>query len=280
MIRCVAPLPGPVRRALAGGIKSISPKAWDTLFKFVPGGSRIGLPGDKAHKLADVLCEDENGFYRRLVTHWEKPDEIVTHGSERKGILWNPEITRQHPDFVNRMRYWDMLTYLPDDILTKVDRASMAVSLEARVPILDHRVVEFAWRLPQERMIREGKGKWILRQVLDRYVPKSLVERPKMGFGVPIDSWLRGPLKEWAGDLLSEETINRHGLVQPEIISKRWQSHLSEERNWQYPLWDILMLHAWMDGPGAVPGASVQIEAQGSSPSSISTPMSAKLATG
>jgi asparagine synthase (glutamine-hydrolysing) len=199
------------------------------------------------HKLAGVLgAQSPEALYLDLVSHWPKPSDVVTSGTETPTALTDPNRWARLPDFTQRMMYLDLVSYLPDDILTKVDRASMAVSLEARVPMLDHRVVEFAWRLPLEYKIKGNSGKHILRQVLYRHVPRALVERPKMGFGIPIDTWLRGPLRVWAEDLLDEGLLRRQGYLHPLPIREKWNEHLSGTRNWQYLLWDVLMFQAWL----------------------------------
>ncbi|WP_020592919.1 asparagine synthase (glutamine-hydrolyzing) [Kiloniella laminariae] len=237
--------PRAVRNIEAGIIRSLSPTAWDQLSKVLPENHRPTLFGDKLYKLANVLTGEKDDFYRSLISHWHEPDELVIGGKEPKGLVWDIAVQTKIPNFIDRMQYLDTMTYLPDDILTKVDRASMAVSLEARVPLLDHRVVDFAWRLPRHMKIRNGQGKWLLRQVLYKYVPKEMVERPKMGFGVPIDAWLRGPLREWAEELLSPAALQNTGLLESAPIQQKWHEHLSGRRNWQYLLWDVLMLQAW-----------------------------------
>jgi asparagine synthase (glutamine-hydrolysing) len=185
-------------------------------------------------------------MYRRLISQWPDPECLMAGTREPAG--WSARIAGfESLDTVSQLRLLDMMTYLVDDILTKVDRASMAVSLEVRVPLLDHRVVEYGWRLPADRLIGNGKGKLPLRSVLYKYVPPQLVERPKMGFGVPIGDWLRGPLKGWADELLSPERLSRDGLFDPALARARWAEHLSGRRNWQYALWTLLQFQAWRE---------------------------------
>jgi asparagine synthase (glutamine-hydrolysing) len=246
LMRSFWSLPGYLRRSLAHLIHAIPVQHWNKIIHRLGASENARLPGEKMHKLADVLLETKEGFYPRLVTHWPASDEVAKVVNSDDHVLWSSshEVTE---NFVDRMQFVDTLTYLPDDILTKVDRASMAVSLEARVPIIDHRVVEFAWTLPHHLKLRHRKSKWILRQLLYRYVPENLIDRPKTGFGIPIDQWLRGPLREWAENLLGEEMINKYGLLNSVPVRIRWQEHLSGHRNLQYPLWDILMLQAWCE---------------------------------
>lgn len=238
-------LPAPVRAALSKGMLAVPPSAWDGMSRAIPSGMRPRLMGDKVHKLAKVVAEDEIGAYRKLISQCDEAWTLVPGAYEPQGHLFDPALRTRFADGISWMQYLDTLTYLPDDILTKVDRASMAVSLEARVPILDHRVIEFAWSLPQHFKIRNGTTKWILREVLYKHVPRKLVERPKMGFGVPIESWLRGPLREWAEELLAQDALGSSGLLTPAPIREKWQEHLSGRRNWQHFLWNVLMFQAW-----------------------------------
>lgn len=245
--RNVSLMPRPLRHGLAQMLRAVSPDHWSSLFGLVPAGLRPQQAGDKLHKLASVLAMDDPGaLYRRLVTHWE-PDSIMPGVAEPKGPLWDEGIAKDFPGLLERMQFLDLVTYLPDDILTKVDRASMAVALEARVPLIDHRVVEFSWRIPRDSLIRNGVTKWPLRQVLYRHVPRELVERPKMGFGIPLGEWLRGPLRDWAENLLSETRLREAGLLDVKQVRRAWAEHLSGQRNWQYLLWDVLMLEAWRE---------------------------------
>jgi len=198
--------------------------------------------------LSEVLSyRHSDDLYRRVISQWKNPTAVVFGANEPLTALTDPDQHPQLHELAQRMMFFDLVSYLPDDILTKVDRASMGVSLEARVPLLDHRVVEFAWRLPLSHKIKNGQGKWILRQLLYRYVPQELVERPKKGFGVPIDIWLRGPLREWAESLLDEHRLREEGYLDPVPIRKKWHEHLAGKKYRHYYLWDVLMFQSWLE---------------------------------
>lgn len=246
-------IPLGMRWIIRESVTAIPNGIWNAVGKAIPPRHRPPQFGDKIHKAARAITLDSpEEIYRRLISHWHEPNDLVVDGVEPKGLLWDTSLKHQIPDFFSRMQYIDTLTYLPDDILTKVDRASMAVSLESRVPLLDHRVVEFARRLPHRFKERDGRNKWLLRKMLGRYVPHRLMDRPKMGFGVPIDHWLRGPLVDWAESLLSVEALKRHGLLQPAPIRAAWTAHCSGNTNLQYPLWNVLMLQDWLNREAAI----------------------------
>jgi asparagine synthase (glutamine-hydrolysing) len=245
-------VPLPMRRLAARGITGVSVDAWSAmagrLAPFLPASMRFPNAGDKLHKGAHVLASARlHDLYLGLVSHWDDPAALVIGATEPSTLLRGNTPALSGLDGIEQMMALDLLTYLPDDILVKVDRAAMRVSLETRVPFLDHRVVEFAWCLPQSMKLRDGASKWALRQVLHRYVPKALFERPKMGFGVPIGDWLRGPLRDWSESLLDEARLRREGFFDPVALRKKWHEHLSGQRNWQYHLWDVLMFQSWIE---------------------------------
>lgn len=245
-------VPSIVRSAAARTLTGLPVSAWNRLLTPVQGllsgklaGSNLG---DKIHKGAALL--DSNSpmeLYRRMVSSWVDPSAVVIGGVEPCSALTESIWTPDTGNFLDYMMELDMLTYLPDDILCKVDRAAMGVSLETRVPMLDHRVVEFAWTLPQDYKVRNGVGKWPLRELLYRHVPRALIERSKMGFGIPLDVWLRGPLRIWAEELLSEARLLREGYFHPAPIRKKWAEHLGGQRNWAHYMWPVLMFQAWLD---------------------------------
>lgn len=258
-------IPASIRNASAGILTGISPDAWDKILAPVqarlPSRWAVANVGDKLHKGASAMRADSTAdLYRRLVSVWDDPTLVVKgiegqRVREPMTVLSNPEDQAHGKDFVQQMMELDMLSYLPDDILCKVDRAAMGASLETRVPFLDHRLVEFAWHLPLQHKLRQGVGKWPLRQVLYRHVPNELIERPKVGFGIPLHDWLRGPLRNWAESLLSHHRLEREGFFHPAPIRQKWEEHVSGRRNWAESLWTILMFQAWLDHEKATPCA-------------------------
>jgi asparagine synthase (glutamine-hydrolysing) len=249
----LAALPMPLRRTVAKLIRVVSPPTWSTATrwpsKLLPSRMRLSNVGDKLHKFADtvLVARDLAEMYSALVSHWEDPASIVVGANGTSALTPWSSLPSEMRDPVDQMCLADQLSYLPDDILTKVDRAAMGVGLETRVPLLDHRVVEFAWTVPMHQKIRNGQTKWLLRQVLYKSVPHHLIERPKQGFSVPLDRWLRGPLRDWAESLLSADRLRQEGYINPSLVRQRWDEHQSGVRNWQHHLWDVLMFQAWRE---------------------------------
>jgi len=250
--RCIKSWPRTLRRQAAQALTAVSPQRWDgvahRIYRFLPPSSRQPFPGFQMHKIADLMNADSpEAFYRRLTSYWNDPTRIVLGGGEPSTVLTTTGAVPSGMDFAHSMMYFDAVTYLPDDILVKVDRASMAVSLEVRAPLLDHRVVEFAWRLSGGLKVRGRQGKWILRQILDRYVPKHLVDRPKQGFDLPIAAWLRGPLRDWAEAMLDPGRLSREGFLRSEPIRAVWAEHLSGTRDHGWRIWPVLMFQTWQE---------------------------------
>ena len=244
-------LPSPFRSWAARNLLSVRPQTWDKVYskllKYGPGGRNLTQFGDKLHKLAEIIdAPTKEEMYWRLVSQWKNPGKVLIDHQEyiTRANEWNnwPPV----PSFTQQIMLLDTLFYLPDDILVKLDRASMAVGLETRVPLLDHNLFEFSWALPERFKIKKGVGKWIVKKLLHRYIPRRLFERPKMGFGVPIGDWLRSDLREWAEDLLSSERLVRDQYFKPLAVQKIWQEHLSGHQNHQHMLWPLLMFQAWL----------------------------------
>jgi asparagine synthase (glutamine-hydrolysing) len=241
-------LPAPFRRAVSAAIRTAPPLAWQTGARLLPPSHRPRDAAAKASKVAQVLAEPTAwAMYQRVVSQWQQPEDVVRGASEPPTFATTAAMRPGGVDLLTAMMAIDATTWLPDDILVKVDRASMAVSLEARVPLLDHRLVEFAFALPEPMRFRAGKTKWLLREVLARYVPRELTDRPKTGFQVPIASWLRGPLKGWAADLLDPELLRRQGYLRPEPIATAWRSHSLGRADRSQELWCVLMFQQWLD---------------------------------
>ncbi len=245
-------LPERSRQVAADAVSSVTPAQWERVFEtgrsFLP---KLRLPAQRMQKLASVLAAaSPASMYDVLSSHWLPGDrlleESVSMPVDTATPAW-PMPTGRSDLVAQYMMYRDLTGYLPDDILTKVDRASMSVSLEVREPLLDHRLVAFAWSLPQRLKVRGSTGKWLLRQVLHRHVPKELVSGPKMGFAVPLGAWLQGPLREWADGLLGEKRLREDGIFNVSLVRERWRQHLAGTRQWEYHLWDVLMFNAWRD---------------------------------
>ncbi len=240
--------PVPIRRTVCWLMAHAPDVVFEKAAYVLPEKYRIKHLADRLPKLIEILDNPTSrDLYRELISHAKNPDKLVIDAQEPDTIWGRPDQWPDLPGLCEQMMYLDSVTYLPDDILAKVDRASMAVSLEGRIPLLDHRVVEFAWKVPMSMKFKDGLGKWLLRKVLYRYVPKDLMERPKMGFGVPIENWLRGPLREWAEELLSEKRLREEGFFDSVPIRQMLHEHISGKRRWHYYLWDILMFQAWLE---------------------------------
>jgi asparagine synthase (glutamine-hydrolysing) len=244
--------PRGLRRVAAAGMTAFGPHWWDAAFEHMrpvlPKSWRQRMPGYKVHKLASLLpSKSPLDMYATMASHWAEPERVVAGAAKLHPLHMVDDQWLQLPEFERQAIYLDTITYLPNDILVKLDRASMAFGLEGRIPFLDPRVVEFAWRLPLRMKVRPNQGKWLLRRVLYRYVPRNLVERPKMGFGIPLDSWLRGPMRDWAEALLEPRRLREEGFFDAAAVREKWEDHLRGRGAWQFHLWDILMFQLWLE---------------------------------
>lgn len=243
--------PAFLREAAAWFLRRVSPQKWSQVLvalSHFPRTRGIAAPGEKVEKLAQILsAKDSFSRYQVIVSDWDSSNAVVRGAVAPSSMLHQPFTSPEFPDFCVQMMFLDAVTYLPDDILVKLDRAAMAVNLEGRAPYLDHRVVEFAARLPLSMKLRNGKGKWILRRVLYQYVPQELIDRPKKGFSLPIAEWLRGALRDWAEELLGENRLRQDGYFQPNIVRRIWQDHVSGQRDFRHHVWALLMFQAWLD---------------------------------
>ncbi len=237
----VRKIPGVLRPAVVLGLRGTRASIEQVPLPHGRGVRRLQTLSD----LIDAPSDTE--LYRALVSHWRQPEALVPGSVEPELPAFSRELTTVFPRFDERMLLADTLTYLPDDILCKVDRASMATSLECRVPLLDHRLVEFAWSVPPQVRIGAAPGKRLLRKLLARYVPRELFERPKMGFGIPVSDWIRGPLRPWCEELLDAGRLEREGVLAPGPIRRKWDEHTAGRTDWGYHLWDVLMFQAWWE---------------------------------
>ncbi|MBK9130720.1 MAG: asparagine synthase (glutamine-hydrolyzing) [Gammaproteobacteria bacterium] len=234
-------------RSLAGSLlRGIPFTLWDRLGFLMPDTLAAGRFGDRVHKFSEILgTRDFDRLYSRLHSLWSSTGRLMPGHADKLELLAAPAVIEGVRPWLERMMAWDLVTYLPDDILVKMDRSSMAVSLEGRIPLLDHRVVEFAWRMPADLKLRDGTGKWLLRRVLDKYLPRDLIERPKKGFKIPLETWLRSNLSEWARDVLDPRLLRSQGLINQPLVSAMLEQHLTGKRAWTSQLWTILMFQCW-----------------------------------
>lgn len=245
-------LPVGARNALGSLLGVVPPHLWNALIRaarpLLPARYRDTSPSDKVRAVAYFLrARGPDDLFRFLGSLWPDPARVARGAREPRTLLSDPRQWPALSESEHRMMFVDTMTYLPDDILVKVDRAAMGVALESRAPFLDHRVVEFCWSLPLPLKIRDGQGKWVLRKLLERYVPAELTDRPKMGFGVPVGSWIRGPLRDWAEHLLDERRLRQEGYLNPAAVREKWNLHLSGRHDFSHPLWAVLMFQAWQE---------------------------------
>ena len=241
-------IPTLLRKVLANGIKSINANTWNKIIKLLPGASGYTNFGHKMHKGANVLkSKNFLELYSIICSDWQNPTEVVLNSKEPATLL--NEIKNEFSNLNNhqKMMMLDQINYLPNDILVKIDRAAMTSSLETRVPLLNHKLIEYAWKIPHNLKSQNGEGKWILKQILNKYVPKDLTQKSKKGFSIPLGSWLRGPLKDWAENLLNEKRLCQEGYFNSKLIRDKWSEHLSCKHNWENDLWNVLMFQAWID---------------------------------
>jgi len=241
-------MPKPARSVVSAALRAVSVGTWNTLLSprrgFVPRMLRRERAGERIHKIARAMtASNPDQLYHEIVTQWV---DVVERTRPLPLGITSPDSWPRIDDITERMMYCDQIFYLPDDILVKVDRASMAASLEAREPLLDHRLIEFSWRLPLRLKVRHDNGKWILKQLLSRFVPESLIDRPKMGFGMPVDRWLRGPLRDWAESLLDARRLRQEGFFRTDAVRAKWNDHASGKGEWQQYIWTVLMFEAWL----------------------------------
>ena len=245
-------VPMSIRNSVHNALKNVTPGQWDRFAARVrfllPRFAKLNNLGDKFYKGIDLVSSDSMvDLYLRLVTHWNDPSRALLEGKDRLLVDYPDNMRLSSFDEVKGMMLMDLVTFLPDDLLVKMDRAAMAVSLETRAPFLDHKIVEYAFSLDQRFKVRDGNTKWILKEILNQYIPKAFFDRPKMGFAVPIGKWLRGPLKEWADELLNDNRLKNEGFFNHKEIKLKWKQHQSNTHNWDYHLWDVLMFQAWLE---------------------------------